>query len=145
MKKEMSLFWPALFSTALIHFWTEQKSIILEITFKAFRFVLVPVDRPGTTGTDWVPCGHRFGLNAGVDIGLSVDNGHRLTLTHCHSSGLHPVLTSALLQMLLPSCVHLLTLLLPFGSFFNKQHSLEVKSFQITVQKEEKAVSLKKN
>lgn len=97
------------------------------------------------TGTDWVSCGHRFGLNADVDIGLSVDNGHHLTLTHCHSSGLHPVLTSALSQMLLLSCVHLLTLLLPFGSFFNKQHSLEVKSFHITVHKEEKAVSVKKN
>lgn len=53
MKKEnVSLFWPARSSPALIHLWIEQESIILEITFKAFHFDLVPVDLPGTIRTD---------------------------------------------------------------------------------------------
>lgn len=43
MKKEnvSLLAWPA-----LIYLWTEQESIILEITFKAFHFDPAPVDLP---------------------------------------------------------------------------------------------------
>lgn len=47
-----SLSWSARSGTAFIQLRTEQKSIILEITSKAFHFVLVPVDRSGTMRTD---------------------------------------------------------------------------------------------
>ncbi len=50
--RKMSFFLLALSSPALIYFWTEQESIILEITFEAFHFDAAPVDLPGTVITD---------------------------------------------------------------------------------------------